>query len=511
VAAANPVAKELVQSMNRAHKYPSLAISLTRELRQVIRVASLGILTAALFFGPALAETPKPRVLILTDIGNEVDDQESMVRFLLYSNEYDVEGLVATTSTWMRTQVHPELIEERVRAYGQVLPALRAHTSGYPSMEALLGKIRSGRPEYGIAGFGAGKDTDASKLIIDAVDSADPRPLWIASWGGVVDLAQALWTVAHTRKHDEIERFVSRLRVYTISDQDDAGPWARAEFPKLWWQTSIHAFNDYSLATWLGISAPIPGSDSEVISHEWIEKHIRLGPLGVLYPQYTFLMEGDTPSFLNLISNGLSAPEHPNWGGWGGRYGKLSDDFGLWASAAESARGTDGSMASGAAVSIWRWRSAFQNDFAARIQWSVTPAYRRANHNPALIVNGRPGKSAIEMTGCVGKAVRLSAEGSSDPDGDKVNYRWWFYGDAARIMPVAEAGVTVSQIDALNADVIIGPPSAPSLHESAPESRTFHFILEATDSGTPPLTSYRRVILIVPSPRTPAARAAHCD
>ena len=64
----------------------------------------------------------KPRIMVLTDIGNEPDDSESMVRFLLYTNEFDVEGLVATTSTWQRKVVHPEMIEERVRAYGRVLP-----------------------------------------------------------------------------------------------------------------------------------------------------------------------------------------------------------------------------------------------------------------------------------------------------------------------------------------------------------------------------------------------------
>ncbi len=40
----------------------------------------------------------KPRVVVLTDIENEPYDAQSMVRFLLYSNHYDVEGLIATTS-----------------------------------------------------------------------------------------------------------------------------------------------------------------------------------------------------------------------------------------------------------------------------------------------------------------------------------------------------------------------------------------------------------------------------
>jgi len=47
----------------------------------------------------------KSRVIILTDIGAEVDDTESLVRLLLYSNVIDIEGLVATTSVWQKESV----------------------------------------------------------------------------------------------------------------------------------------------------------------------------------------------------------------------------------------------------------------------------------------------------------------------------------------------------------------------------------------------------------------------
>ena len=40
-----------------------------------------------------------PRVIVLSDIGNEPDDQMSLIRLLLYSNELDVEALIAATST----------------------------------------------------------------------------------------------------------------------------------------------------------------------------------------------------------------------------------------------------------------------------------------------------------------------------------------------------------------------------------------------------------------------------
>src|SRR3954463_12996222 len=65
----------------------------------------------------------RPRVLVLTDMGNEPDDQMSFVRLLLYSNELELEGLVATTSTWQKDKVQPEVMRKLVAAYGEVRPS----------------------------------------------------------------------------------------------------------------------------------------------------------------------------------------------------------------------------------------------------------------------------------------------------------------------------------------------------------------------------------------------------
>ena len=70
---------------------------------------------------PLQFETPvKQRLFVLTDITNEPDDQESMVRLLVCANEVDLEGIVATTSTHLRHQVRRDKIETLVRSYGEV-------------------------------------------------------------------------------------------------------------------------------------------------------------------------------------------------------------------------------------------------------------------------------------------------------------------------------------------------------------------------------------------------------
>ena len=49
----------------------------------------------------AFSETIRPRVIVITDISSmqpgilEPDDTQSMIRFLLYANEVDIEGLIA--------------------------------------------------------------------------------------------------------------------------------------------------------------------------------------------------------------------------------------------------------------------------------------------------------------------------------------------------------------------------------------------------------------------------------
>ena len=165
----------------------------------------------------------RERVLVLTDISNEPDDEQSLVRFLVYSNEYDVEGLIATTSQHLRSKTREDLIRRQISAYAKVWDNLLIHSKNYPRPDNLLKLTVSGQSGYGMESVGAGKSTAGSKLIIQATSKNDPRPLWISVWGGANTLAQALHDVRKEKSEKEMEKLLSKLRVYTISDQDDAG------------------------------------------------------------------------------------------------------------------------------------------------------------------------------------------------------------------------------------------------------------------------------------------------
>lgn len=439
---------------------------------------------------------PRPRLIVITDIANEPDDEASLVRLLLYADSFDIQGLIASTSIWMRDAVHPEKIEERVRAYGRVLSNLKVHSHGYPSMENLLSRISSGKPLYGMSAVGEGHDTTGSRAIIEAVDRADDgRPIWISIWGGANVLAQALWRVSHDRSPEQVEDFVSRLRVYSISDQDDSGPWLRQTFPKLFWIGSVHAFNHYERATWTGISGEAfykfeGGPDTRLVAKEWLTQNIIKGPLGLLYPLPAFIMEGDTPAFLYLIPNGLGVPEAPDFGSWGGRYGRVGPGQSLFTDVTDTVMGQDGRLHSEAQASIWRWRDAYQGDFAARMQWTLAGQYKGANHAPIIRIGRDRGLAPVERNLVAGEQLSLDLSGTRDPDGDAISLLCWQYKEPSTTS-VSTARVPALSVEkCTDREIILTAPAvkAPIL---------LHLIVEVKDGAHLTMRSYRRVIVRV--------------
>jgi hypothetical protein len=449
----------------------------------------------------------KSRVFVLTDIENEPDDAMSMVRFLVYANQFDIEGLAATTSIHQKNHIAPDRIREIVDAYSKVRNNLEKNEPGFPSGEYLRSLITEGLPEYGMKAIGEGKDSPASELLIKAVDKSDPRPMWVTVWGGPNVLAQALWKVRTSRSKKDLQKFVAKLRVYAISDQDDTGPWIRKEFPDLFYIVSpgFSSGGAYHYATWSGISGDyfhgrFDGADFRIVTNEWLDANIRAkGPLGAEYPLWEYLMEGDTPSFLNLINNGLNEPQHPDWGGWGGRYELYTprtqrwylypETRPVWTDAIDEVFGCDGRWHSGNHETIWRWRDAFQNDFAARMDWTIKP-YNETNHPPIPIIEGEKFLSAK-----IGQRINLSALGSSDPDGDALSYNWFFYKEAGTF-PVSSAR-SGQPIEIMNYDQPTAWFVIPTKRVMPPGTGTIHIILAVTDHGTPRLTRYQRIIVTV--------------
>jgi len=476
-----------------------------------------GLLISALLVPGTLfaQQTPqKPhRVIVLTDMEADPDDRQSLVRLLLYANQIDLKGLIATTSVHQQKKVAPETIHRIIDAYGKVQPNLLHHELGYPPAEALHALVKQGLPVFGMEAVGQGHDSEGSDWIIQVLEEEDEQPLWISVWGGPNTLAQALWKINETRSATEAQRLIGKLRVYTISDQDDSGHWMRKTFPDLFYIVSP---GSYFNATWAAITRNIPGADNEVVSNDWIAEHIQQGhgPLGAEYPDVAYGMEGDTPAFLSLIPNGLNDPEHPNVGGWGGRYERYAppppevpanprlaalffvepETRPIWTNAEDTFRPRlpsrwgraiqpDSTAYTSNQVSLWRWREDFQHDFAARMDWTIK-SYEEANHPPIPALG-----HADTLTVRSGEIFGLSAAGTTDPDGDSVSYWWFQYPEAGtyeELISFAPLSENLYYVHTISAPEVESP-------------KTAHFILKVTDKGSPPLSRYKRVVVnIIP-------------
>ena len=462
---------------------------------------------------PGLATAQKLRVVVLTDIENEPDDAMSMVRLLTYANQWDVEGLVATTSVHQRDKTAAWRIREIVEAYGKVRDNLETHEPGYPTADYLLSVIREGRPAYGMAAVGAGMDSPGSDRIIEVVDRDDPRPVWVPVWGGPNCLAQALWKVRATRSPEALEKFVAKLRVYTISDQDDTGPWLRKTFPNLFYIASpgMHAGGAYHYATWSGISGDnfhgrFAGADFTIVDNPWLDLNIRSkGPLGAAASAH------DVPDGGRHAQLSLSRQQRSRRSG-ASRLGQLgralralhaadaevvlrTGNRPFWSDAEDEVLGVDGKWHTSNKATIWRWRSAYQNDFAARMDWTIKP-YAEANHPPVARL-----EHANQLTVKSGERVepqRRRVERSRRPRA------------RLRVVLLRRAG---------HAPAVERPHRRSAQHRRRDERRRLvhradgdavpkrmHIVLAVTDQGTPPLTRYQRVIVTV-QPAVAAVRA----
>lgn len=296
---------------------------------------------------------------------SDPDDMQSMVRFLLHANEFDIEGLVASAGTFAMTANKKNMLEVWDK-YEQVYENLITYDSDYPTADYLrsvtyegLGNNHGLSIKWGSETqpwsdiIGEGLDSEASNAIIEAADKPDPRPLWIGVWGGPREVSQAIWRVKNDRSEEELKAFIGKLRIFLIAYQDATHSWLMNEFPEL--------FIIDSRKTYQGMFG---GNDAQS-DLAWINKNIRHnhGPLCDIYPHEgmgcTGVCEGDTPAFLYLLSanRGINNPEDPTQPSWGGQYVRVEN--------------TNHYIDGPGKSSISKWRKDYQNEFKERADWCI--------------------------------------------------------------------------------------------------------------------------------------------
>lgn len=472
--------------------------------------------------GRLLAEPAKSRLLIMADMGNEPDEEQQMVHMLMYSNMFDLEGLIACSGLYLhadiksefRSKVHPELFTKLINGYAEVLDNLKKHAKGWPSPEYLHSIVRPGSNIFGIDAVKAGQSNEASKLIVAAIRKEDPRKLYIVGNAGTNSLAQALVDLDQDHSDGEMKTLCQRIIVYENGAQDNAGAWIMNKYPHIAWhrsnlQTYCYGgpdYGDFGAAlgpyTWRPYKRDSDGQDA------WAAEHIRKnhGALGALFPyRNRFIEGGGTAPWMGLAFHGLSDPEHLYWGGQSGRFSrtkhkniwsrhpliredeKAYGDFYMYESDSETETWTDPVERddySGKEVPVWRFRRSMFNDFRARMDWCVKD-YNEANHNPVAAFGSDASDAIIHLKAHPGQTLDLDATASKDPDGDRLRITWRVY---------QEAGTYQKPLNIIN-------PTAKKTQMIIPDDasgKEMHLILEIQDDNDIiPMYDFRRIVIRV--------------
>jgi hypothetical protein len=442
----------------------------------------------------------KPRVVVLTDIapGNvEPDDHQSMVRFLAYADQFEIEALIASGGWNSGQGTYPEswmdILKATIDAYEKDVPNLMKRSrqprfspladeskqqklGHWPSPAYLRSRAMFGSLKLGYQELGDTNNSDGSDFLIKLADEKDERPIWVTVWGGANTFAQAVWRVKEQRTAEQLKTFLQKFRVYTILDQDvpyarrnsdypfSSHQWLRREFEKdllfIWDDCAVEYQVSHGKSRWADYEENIQGH----------------GHLGAMYPKFKWGVEGDTPSFLYLVPNGLSHPENPTQANWGGYF--------VWMQGPDKATYCfSNNKSSGVFKTCTKYVSYFYeanfNDFAARMDWAKDG---KGNRNPLVIVNRDKTLNVVTMRPSPGSSVKLDASRSRDPDGDKLTFKWWVLPEAGTYQQI----VAIAKTNSSRITVDVPADSA---------GRSIHVICEVTDNGSPNLTSYRRIIV----------------
>lgn len=440
----------------------------------------------------------KPRVVVMTD--GETDDRCSMVHFLLYTNDMQVDAIIQTNSCFQRKGWSSEpWIEEQIAAYEKVLPNLRVHDPDYPSADELRRVIYVGDedPTHIPEGVSykmllpgeepkidptAWADTPGSGRIVELLLEEDPRPLFMQCWGGGNTAARAFDKIKKEYPA-EYDRAMEKAVLYCIWYQDGAGSYIERNHPKATILLSHHFSGSWDYGS-------LPNSD------HFVDQHLRdeRNPLGKFYEQ-PFISEGDTPAFLYSLPTGLRSSEHPTYGGWGGRFYRVEGFENVY---------RDVNLGS-----LREWVETALCDFQARLKWCITPKYEEANHAPEIEVVGE-----LDRVVKSGEEVVLSAK-ISDKDPRDVEGAWrvrghmwqqkgrtraWLEEDPEKRIEEYRTDWSQDPAGSYRGSIELKFEGKEQVRFIAPEvdePQTIHIILEAFDMAVPRMTTYKRFIVTV--------------
>ncbi|MDO4841780.1 DUF1593 domain-containing protein [Limosilactobacillus gorillae] len=479
----------------------------------------------------------KNRTVITTD--GEVDDMNSFMRYLLYSNDIDTAGIILTSSIYHYAgngmDVEPfrwtgeRWIGDILDAYEKVHPNLKKHDPNYPTADYLRSIYHIGN----ISNAGEMEEvTDGSRFLEELILDDDPRTLYIQTWGGTNTTARALKSIEERYMDspgwgDLKRKIEEKLVIYIILDQDvtyadyiakhwkipvlndrfnfwyfayfwkEVNPALTSRLESKWQLGKIHDKHNPLLSKYalIGDGNLIPGElyEEQRGTDEFLTKHPE-------YKRYDFISEGDSPSYLYLLNNGLRNAENPEYGGWGGRfeqvrvslYNNSAVDYNPYTKRFE------------AEYSLTRWFDDIQDDFAARASWCLAENFEDVAHYPVVVRNH------LDKEVEAGQAVVLETQ-ASDTNNLELTYQTWCYFEASsywKVLPPlkiekfsdgALSSLHSEKVDPhFNLDIKEdGDKLEIQIPSDAQSGDTFHIITEVQNICETPFKTYVHRVLTV--------------
>ncbi len=262
------------------------------------------------FSNPMYSQEKIP-VIISTDIGgDDPDDHQSLIHFLLYADRFDVLGIISSPPGKGRLSD----IEEVLDAYELDFPKLKASGLEYPSPIQLRNVSSQGETETQVAEFPERLSSGAEFMAKQILEYGNP--VFILIWGSITDLAQAV------HFYPEIKPLI---RVYSIGSWNTQQDQKSRDYlwnnhPDFWWIENNTTFRGMYMG---GIQDNLWGNNS------FVETYVKdYGAMGKLFfEKKPDIKMGDTPSVLYLLNGN---PENPESESWGGSFIKIPERPAYW-------------------------------------------------------------------------------------------------------------------------------------------------------------------------------------
>lgn len=483
-----------------------------------------------------VTKTQRPRCIITQDA--EVDDMNSLIHVLLYSNEVDIQGIVQSSSKFHWKGVAgqkeekytkpyrwpgTEWMQKYLNAYQKVYPNLKKHDKSYPAPAYLKSVTKVGNIGYKGEMDSA---TEGSELIKKTILDNDERTLYLLAWGGTNTISRALKDIEKeykgTKQWDAIrKKIINKVVIPACGEQDEtyseyiAEEWPEIKFMSCsqmssyayMWRTQPEdsskktLYADFMLknlirkhgalldnyVTWgdgTYLDGEEPGSQFGT-NEDLLDSLDWWGGFNPVqkYQRYDFLSEGDSPTFFMLFDTGLRTLEDVTNGGFSGRYAKADkknskgQEVNYWSPVKDTYVKEDGNTMQ--VESSWKYIDDIQNDFAARADWCIVNDYAKANHAPKVSVT-----EGTDIKASAGETLKLHAI-ATDSDDDYVTVSWSEYTDAS----TTETALTLK---GAASDTI-----SFKIPEGAKVGQKIHLIVQAQDDGEHTLTHYQQVIITI--------------